>query len=254
MLNPNLEQLGFNQNEARVFLALAELGRSTPNALGKRVGLPRTTVYSVLDNLVQKGVASHIREKRQRYYIANHPSALFGLIETERTRLAQREHFTRSVVDQLLPMFRSHNLIAPRLQFFEGAANVRGLLTSHLERWHKSMRQYDNTLWGYQDHTFVLHYRSWLERYWREMDKHHQIKLFSNQAEVETNLRRKVPNREVRLLPVDFQFKTTIWISGDYITMIMSAEEPHYAFQIVDTLFANNLKLMFQLLWSLVQR
>ena len=125
------------------------------------------------------------------------------------------------------------------------------MLAEFLPDYFESMRKYDNTLWGYQDHTFVEHHKDWLERYWGQKDNDHRISLFSNRSDIEGMLKHRVKNREIRVFAKDFQLSSTLWISGDYITLIMTRQLPHYAFQLYDILFAENLRRVFQAFWQL---
>ena len=50
-----LRNFGLNDKEARVYVALLELGQTTAYAIAERSGLKRPTVYVILDDLRQKG-------------------------------------------------------------------------------------------------------------------------------------------------------------------------------------------------------
>ena len=63
MIEDSLEQLGFTKNEARLYLAVAEAGKANAQLIAKKVGLPRTTAYSVLDSLLKKGVVTTEQKK-----------------------------------------------------------------------------------------------------------------------------------------------------------------------------------------------
>lgn len=250
MLTDSLKELGFSDKEVKVYLCLAELGKANVHQISKRTGISRTTVYPVLSRLTEKGLISEEPRKGVAYFVAHPPENLWGLIHREEQELKARQKLISEVVNLVTPHFRSKNYSVPKLQFFEGDANIRSMLDSHLTPWFDSMRKYDNTLWGYQDHTFTEQYSDWLQRYWSNKDPSHQICLFSNKSRIEMKLKSIVENREIRALPKDYQLNSTVWISGDYITMIMTRQRPHYAFQILDPVFAANLKLFVKLLWD----
>ena len=54
-LELELQHIGLNEREAKVYLAALELGPSPVQKIAQRAGIPRATVYLVLDDLRSKG-------------------------------------------------------------------------------------------------------------------------------------------------------------------------------------------------------
>ena len=71
MIDAFFNVLGFSGNEIKVFLSLAEVGKSPASLIAKRVHIPRTTAYSVLDKLVERGVVSIEHKGSSTFYTAN---------------------------------------------------------------------------------------------------------------------------------------------------------------------------------------
>ncbi len=63
-----LKKLGFSENEAKVYLALLEFGFSTSGPLIKKTGLHRNIVYSCLDKLVKRGLASETIQRGKKHF------------------------------------------------------------------------------------------------------------------------------------------------------------------------------------------
>lgn len=251
MLAKYFQEFGFNEKEEKVYLSLAELGKATAGVLSKKTNIPRATVYSVLESLSTKGVISQEQTRGTTLYVAGGPSVFLRLIETEREKLQEREKMAQELAEFLEPYFKGTQYSIPKLQFFEGRQNIENMLYDYLPIWRESYtKMKDFTLWGYQDHTFVEQYRKWHEFLWRTKNEKEKICLFSNPSDIEKELDHKIPNREVRPLPQGVQFSSSIWIYGEYIVMAITRQKPHYAFQLKDTVFASNLRTIFQLLWK----
>lgn len=62
-INRILENLGFSDNEAKVYLAALETGLSSAQDIADKAKLKRTTTYSVLDVLVRKGFILKTQKK-----------------------------------------------------------------------------------------------------------------------------------------------------------------------------------------------
>lgn len=245
----SFEALGFTSNEATLYLQLAEMGKATVQVLARRAKLPRTTAYSVLEGLAQKGLISEEKRGATRFFIASEPQALMRMVKREQETLIKKAKFAESFIEELKPLFRAKYFSIPKVQFFEGRDGVENMLYDSLDRWREAMRRTQSAWWGYQDHTFVEQYREWLEYYWETKHQDEIINLISNDVPIEKALRGKVQGRTILPVSAEFDFSSSIWVVGDYIVLLMTRNEPNYAFQIQDSVFAENLRLLFKLLW-----
>lgn len=246
-----LLNFGFTDKEISVYLKLAQLGRAPAHILAKQTKIIRSSIYPILNRLVEKGLVSTQQDNNVSLFICNSPNALLSIVREEKSRISERELLAMELVKLAAPYFQRKHYSIPSLQVFDGEKNVLNMLEEFLQEYFESMSKYDDTLWGYQDHSFVLSYRPWLEKYWREKSKSHKICLFSNRSDVESKLKDYVQNREIRTIAKDFQLSSTLWISGDYITLISTRQTPHYALQLRDEVFAENIRRVFQAFWHL---
>lgn len=107
-----LSQLGFSQNEAKVYLAALESGQSAAQDIALKAGLPRTTVYSVLKKLVGRGFVGQTLVKGKMKFVADHPSKLISGIEDLKNNFSEA-----------LPQFEAiynKNDKKPKILFYEG--------------------------------------------------------------------------------------------------------------------------------------
>ena len=246
------KKLGLNDSEVKALLYLYEYGRARATVVAKKVELPRTTIYSILEGLEAKGLVSTEKGNGPAFFVANHPSALLRIVDEEKQRLRQVEHAATELAEALEPYFRTKNINLPKLKFFEGSKNVNAMLYDNLPKWEQSMLACDGCLWGFQDHSFVPQYMPWLEHYWARNSLPTQkfsIRLYSNEADIEKTL--KIPGREIRPFSKKFTFESSLWVCGDYVIYIYTKQPPHYSFQLKDAAFASGIRMIFQLLWTL---
>lgn len=71
-----LHAFGFDDTEAKVYLAGLELGSASVLELARRTRLARTTLYPVLENLCRRGIFRHGKQKRRAVYLAESPVML----------------------------------------------------------------------------------------------------------------------------------------------------------------------------------
>ena len=253
MVSTDFETLGFSSREQRVYVALVETGKCSATSLSKRVRMPRATLYSVLDSLLEKGVISREPIRGSRLFLPNNLTSLKRIVDRETELLEAKKSAADELMRVLGPNFKNSKEVQPKLQFFEGQQNIENMLYEYLPIWRESYsRVSDYTLWGYQDHTFVESYRRWHDFMWATRQTEEKICLFSNSTDIEKELQLKIPNREVRLLPKGAHFSSSIWVYGDYIVMAVTGEKTHYAYHLKDPRFAGNLATIFSLLWNAV--
>ncbi len=85
-LETPLKNLGFNEKEAKVYLALLELGPSAVREISLKSGLKKPTTYVILDELRQKDAVLFLPGAKKKLYSAKDPDSLF---EAAKLRLNQ---------------------------------------------------------------------------------------------------------------------------------------------------------------------
>ncbi|MBU1201481.1 MAG: helix-turn-helix domain-containing protein [Nanoarchaeota archaeon] len=76
-----LEKMGLSSNEARVYLALLELGPSSAGKITEKSKVNRRTVYDVLESLIDKGLVSYIIEANRKIFEATDPTRFLDLLK-----------------------------------------------------------------------------------------------------------------------------------------------------------------------------
>jgi len=77
-----LEQTGFTQKEAGVYLALLELGKGTVTQISKITKLKRSIIYVLLEGLIKRGCANKIPGLKINEYHAIDPSFILSQLKT----------------------------------------------------------------------------------------------------------------------------------------------------------------------------
>jgi DNA-binding MarR family transcriptional regulator len=112
-----LKNLNLTDKEARVYLALLELGPSTPYKIAKRSRLKRPTAYVIAEELVEKGLIIQVTGEKTKQYIARSPETYFEDAENK-LRSAKR------VLPELMALQRKTSE-KPNILYFEGVEGVK---------------------------------------------------------------------------------------------------------------------------------
>lgn len=106
-LDRDLERIGLDEKEAKIYLAALELGNSVVRDIAAKAEISRPTAFIVLESLVKRGLASAVREGEKTYYAAEHPKQLELVLQKERLVLKEREAILFDMVPQLTSLFHS---------------------------------------------------------------------------------------------------------------------------------------------------
>ncbi len=249
-----LTNYGLHEKEIAVYLAIFERGRLSPARIAALTGIKRPTVYVIGQELEKKGFIIIDDTGKTLQFLAKPLDRLQEAIQKERDDVAIREVALKKIVGALEEVPRSQNYSVPKTRFIEGEQNVLEYLYERTPEWLSSMtRTHTTTWWGYQDHTFVESdaYRKWILWYWKQVPKNSDLKLLSNDSEIEKEMKsEKLERRQIRFGGADMAFTSTQWIVGEYLIMIVTRDKPHYVVETRDAVQAKNMAMLFKNIWE----
>lgn len=252
MIDQTLKKLGLKDKEVAVYLEIMRRGRTTPRRVAMSTKINRATVYSVVNILVKKGLVNEDLGGKIRYISALPPKNLHTLIQQERRKLTQKEDLVEKVVEELAELPLNTQYSIPHVRFLD-EDKLQAALYDDVEKWEKSILKVDKiaTWWGFQDHTFAKHFEEWIEWYWRRAPEKIQLKLLSNESDIEKKMEEKeLERRQIKLWDIPTQFTATTWVLGEYLLMIYTHERPFYAIEIFNPVLAHNHRELFKNIWK----
>lgn len=86
-LSSILRSCGLSEKESTIYLALLELGESTPLEISRTSRVKRPTTYVILQELAEKGLITHVTRGRGVHFRALDPSILYESKESALTQL-----------------------------------------------------------------------------------------------------------------------------------------------------------------------
>ena len=101
VLANELQNLGFTDKEARVYLTGLALGASAVQVIARESGVNRATTYVIIDQLTERGLFSSEKRGKKRYFVAEHPNRLVEWFESEIRMLKERYDRLHGVLGQL---------------------------------------------------------------------------------------------------------------------------------------------------------
>jgi len=253
MIKEYLIQAGLNKTEAEIYLTLYEHRRLSPASITQITGIKRTTIYAAADELVKKGLANIEHGKNKRFYVVDSSSSLLKYIEFQEKNIKERKEAVKNAITELDEIPRSRAIPTPKVRIVT-EVNLEEFLYKQTPLWEKNMRKLgETTWWGFQDTPFVenKYYKKWILWYWKRAPRKFNLKLFSNDTEIETEMKKKrITRRKIRFWSGDFPITGTQWILGDYIVSIVSNVKSPYLIQTYDPIMAENMRGLYKKLWN----
>jgi HTH-type transcriptional regulator, sugar sensing transcriptional regulator len=94
MINELIEDIGLTEREAKTYLALIKLGKTTTGPLSRESSVPSSKIYFILSSLEDKGLANHIVQGKTKYFQGEEPKKILAIFK-------ERERKVESLVKEL---------------------------------------------------------------------------------------------------------------------------------------------------------
>ncbi|MBM3204380.1 hypothetical protein FJZ48_00115 [Candidatus Uhrbacteria bacterium] len=234
-----LKELGLAEQESEIYLALLKIGGGTASQVAKDAGIKRTTVYAILKTLAQKGFVTMYFKRSKQFYLAEKPQRIASYFETKVKSFTQ-------FIPQLESLERKQAQTLG-LRFIETVDELKQFYTRILSEYkNKQYRALGNSnTWQGLATEFFVQYRH--DRGANNI----RTKILVSADSVGVNPTDPRLLRDVRILPENYSFKSTIDIYDDKV-LIVSPELTSLAVVIAIPAMVDVFRSMFDMLWEFV--
>lgn len=241
MLLTNLQNLGFSESEAKVYLALLEIGFCTTGPIIKKTGLHRNIVYETLDKLATQGLASQIIQKGKKHFRPLSPEKILKL-EKSQLDLAQK------VVPELVKLQKQEK---QEVIVYEGREGFQNAHLDAVEAMNK-----DGTIY-----VLIAGAKKWHDNIKPSLNKFDKIRISKNikikitaleSQRQDMKTQQKRPLFEVRFLPQKFDNPADTAVYGN-ASLIIVYGEPVFVIMIKNSRIAQSFKQYFDIFWKMAK-
>ena len=246
-----LKELGLTDGEIKVYFALIRLGETTSGPLVEESGVSVSKVYSILDRLAKKGLASHIVKRKTKYFKAADPNRLVVYVQEKEAELKEQEQ----KIKQMIPLLRIEGesaITTETAQVYEG---MRGIQTAR-ERTLKIMKEGDE-MWiiGIAQTPYLGAMTPYFQEYHkRRYTKKIKCRYLYNEYAHKPygEISAKYPYSEVRYMSEGLITHAWMEIYADTVTIGINKGKS-FSIVIQNQEVANSFKIYAQLLWSMAR-
>ncbi len=221
-----LEEIGLEKAEIQVYLALLELGTITTGPLIEKSKVPSSRIYTVLQQLIEKGLVSHTTSKNTKYFQAASPEQLKEVIQIQKNKLTKKEKALSPIIKELKQKFTQTQTQQKeqKTQTFEGIKGIKTALENVLNILNKG-------------DTFIVFGaprigNERLHAYFNDFHKRRAKKginykvLYDYDAKEFGEERKKYKLTKVKYLKKGMNTPSVFWLFKDYVALIVFSEEP----------------------------
>ncbi|MEK7568973.1 MAG: helix-turn-helix domain-containing protein [Patescibacteria group bacterium] len=119
MLEKYLQEIGLNEKEAGVYLALLQVDSASVVDIAEKTKIKRPTVYVVLETLAKKGLVSEVEIGKKTHYAAEPPERLETFVERQQLILGETAKRLKDIIPQMKSVQRELGE-RPVLKYFDG--------------------------------------------------------------------------------------------------------------------------------------
>lgn len=233
----SLISLGLSVQEADVYVALLKQSGASASVLAREIGMKRTTAYAILKNLTEKGFSSVYFRSGKRVYHAQKPHKIASLVEQKLKSFNEAIPFFES-----LDRSRAQKL---GLRFIESKKELEGFYNEILIDYkNKEYRVIGSTpAWESIDPNYFVKFRE------ARAKAHIQTKLLLTTESKKDSPTDKDLLRQVRFLPKQYGFKSTLDIFDDKI-LIVSPDLTSLAVIVAVPAMVDIFNSIFEMLWE----
>lgn len=115
-----LKAFGLEEKEIKTYLALLDLHESTATKISERTGLGRVHTYQIINNLIEKGLASYVVKSNIKFFSAADPVKLLNDLKLRQEQL-------KNVLPILIER-KKHNAEDTRVEIYRGREGINTIL------------------------------------------------------------------------------------------------------------------------------
>ena len=239
MNTEELQEFGLSNTEAKVYLALLELGKSKAGEITKKSTVNRTNVYDALERLIEKGLVSYVSENNKKSFEAVNPKRLQEILKDKQEKLGKtinelQTKYNKSQKKEDASVFRGKKGIK---SIFEDIINDK------------------NDLFAYGGESRFKEMFPFYQKHWNDERAKLgiKVKIIYNEKVKEIKKKEQLKLLEMKFLPETYNFPSMVLVYGNKVVTIVWLDEP-FAFMIKSEEAVKSNMNFFELLWKLAKK
>lgn len=243
-ISQELEQIGLNKSEIKVYLTLLKLGSSTTGPIISESRTANSKIYEVLEKLIQKGLVSHFIKENVRYYKATNPKMLIDYLEEKKLAIEKEKEQLNKILPTLMA-FSKEKEEDKEAAIYSGHRGVKTAFTNLVDELNEGEEVHIMGVYDFGEK--FLH----LALYFQKMRSNKKIKakfLINPEARNIAKEFKKYPPVEIKYLPQGMLTPAIFLIYGDKVIINLAKEMTFFVLKSKSA--KESFDAYFNLLWK----
>jgi sugar-specific transcriptional regulator TrmB len=234
-----LKEIGLKDNEAKVYISLVKLSKVTATKLSKESKIERTLTYKILEELIEKGLATYSIENKKRYFTASDPEKI--LID-----LKEKEHKLKELIPELKRISETPKEKEIKIEIYRGKVGIKNMINEII-----MLKQDYIAIGGVMSFSNVFPY---FDKYFFKKLKKLGIRerIIISEDDVTPTTKNSIVST-IRYLPSKYPLPATFGVIENKIGMIIWSE-PFLGIGIENEDLAKTFKSYFEALWRIAKK
>ena len=243
-----LRNIGLTENEIKIYLDLLKSGASTAYDIGKRTDIYRVHVYDKLEQLMNKGLVTHVYMGSKKFFQATNPSKIKQYLEDKMRELKSQENSVNAILPELEAMTK-----LPRqdtfVEVFRGNEGLKYFLKDIIKTGNEVL------ITGIDDRKYQEALPIFMKQYFRDLKANKIIErvITTKRKGVFLFDKASAPTTRYRFLEATEFNPTNTFVYGDKV-VIVTWGSPVTAVMIKNKNIATAYKDHFEHLWKLASK
>ena len=230
-----LQEIGLSNTEAKVYLALLELGSALAGEITKKSEVNRTNVYDALERLIEKGLVTYVISANRKVFEPVSPDRLQKILKEKQEKLD-------SQMAEIQLKYKTSKT-KEEATIFKGKKGIKSIFEGILKE------KKDLFVYGAESR-----FADMLPAYQKAWNKERaklgiKVKMVYNEKVRKRKIREKLKLLDMKFLPKEYDFPSTIMVYGDKVVTIVWTEMP-FGFMIRSKDAAKSNMHFFDILWK----
>jgi len=242
MNREDLIKLGFNKNEAIVYLSLVKFGQADANLLIKDTKFHKNIVYDNLEKLMDKGLITYVIEEGRRIYKIASPNALIQLFEIQEKEIWEKKKLAEKISKEI-------NQAIKKIPYKREATIYKGVKA--IKSFYKETLEGKNyVVFGApKESVKIMGDYFWKNYTQKRIANKIRVRMIFNPSLKDFGDKLKNKFTEIKYFKQNFEPLTETHVQGDKVAIIVWTEEP-ILFLIKDKFVAENYRQYFENMWK----
>lgn len=244
------KELGLDQQHLDLYRAGVEWGETSITNLSERAGLPRTSAYPLMDELISAGLSVRSVKRSQKNYSMVDPEHIKILLERKRSEIGKLVNSLEDSIGEL-KAFQKVKKQKPKVYYLEGAEGIKKAYEKTFEAEEISIQCFTE---DYGEVVGEKWFNDYFDRFFSSNIRSRE--LLKAESEGDGSYMKKYGSAKNLQLRVknSVSTETDFMVYGNTVIFVSFNKENPYALVVEDSEIASCVQNMFNLAWKEASR